>query len=90
MNKAQLIDAMAKKMGTNKDTAESAINAFVDTITETLQAGDSVKLIGFGTFVLKESAARKGKNPQTGEEIEIKASKTPALRIGKSYKSKFN
>lgn len=90
MNKSQLIESMATKLDTDKKTAENSLNAFIDTITEALQAGEKVNIIGFGTFELRERAARTGKNPQTGEVIEIAASKTPALKVGKTYKKLFN
>lgn len=90
MNRSQLIESMADKLDTDKKSAENALNAFIDTLTEALQAGEKVNIIGFGTFELRERSARMGKNPQTGEPLEIKASKTPALKIGKTYKNLFN
>ncbi len=90
MNKSQLVESMADKLGSDKKTADKALTAFIDTLTEALQAGEKVNIIGFGTFELRNRAARKGKNPQTGETIEIKASKVPALKVGKAYKNLFN
>ena len=86
MNKTELTSAVAKKAGlSNKDSA-AVINAFIDVVKEALQQGDTVSLIGFGTFSVKDRAARKGFNPKTKEEIEIPASKVPACKPGKSLK----
>ena len=71
MNKAELIAAIAAKTGDTKKVAESSVNAFVDVITETLQKGDKVQLVGFGSFEVRKRAARKGRNPQTKEEIKM-------------------
>ncbi len=73
-------------MGATKKDADKAVTAFIDTVTEALVEGRKVQLIGFGTFEVRERAARKGRNPQTGEEIEIPASKIPAFKAGKSLK----
>ena len=78
MNKTELIDAVANSADFSKADATRAVDAVVDNITETLRKGDSVTLIGFGTFEVRERAARNGRNPQTGETIQIKASKAPA------------
>ena len=86
MNKAELIEAMAKKMGETKKNAEESLNAFVDVVSETLSKGDKVQLVGFGSFEVIKRAARKGKNPQTGEEIKIPASKAPKFKAGKALK----
>ncbi len=90
MNKTELTSAVAKKAGlSNKDSA-AVINAFIDVVKEALQQGDTVSLIGFGTFSVKDRAARKGFNPKTKEEIEIPASKAPAFKAGKSLKDCVN
>ena len=86
MNKAELIQAVAAKSGLSKKDAEVALAAVIDSVTEALKAGDKVALVGFGTFAVKARAARTGKNPQTGEEIQIAASKVPAFTAGKALK----
>ena len=86
MNKAELIQAVAAKSGLAKKDAEAAIAAVIDSITDALKAGDKVALVGFGTFAVKARAARTGKNPQTGEAIEIAACKVPAFAAGKALK----
>ena len=86
MNKAELIQAVAAKSGLTKKDAEAAVAAVIDSITEALKAGDKVSLVGFGNFVVKARAARTGKNPQTGEAIEIAACKVPAFVAGKALK----
>lgn len=86
MNKTELVSAMAEKAGLSKKDAEKALNAFVESIEETLKAGDKVALVGFGTFETRERAAREGKNPRTGEKIKIAASKIPAFKAGKAFK----
>ena len=68
MNKAELVDAMAKKTGETKKATEESLNAFIDVITETLKKNEKIQLVGFGTFETRKRAARKGRNPQTGEE----------------------
>jgi DNA-binding protein HU-beta len=90
MNKAELIAAIAAKTGDTKKVAESSVNAFVDVITETLQKGDKVQLVGFGSFEVRKRAARKGRNPQTKEEIKIPASKAPVFKAGKALKDLVN
>ena len=87
MNKPELISVMAEKSGLTKKDAESALDAFVDTITEALAKGDKVQLIGFGAFEVKERAARVGRNPQTKEEIQIPASKSACFKPGKALKA---
>ncbi|MBR2850227.1 MAG: HU family DNA-binding protein, partial [Clostridia bacterium] len=84
MNKTQLIDVVATKTGLKKKDAEAAVNAVNEAITEALKAGDKVQIIGFGTYEVKERAAREGRNPKTGETITIAASKTPAFSAGKA------
>ena len=86
MNKTTLIAKIAEKSELNKKQAEAALNAFTDTITEALKAGDKVQLMGFGTFEIKERAARIGRNPATKENIEIPAKKIPTFKAGKGFK----
>ena len=90
MNKGELIKAMADKAGfTNKD-ATAAYEAFVATVTDALKAGDKVQLVGFGTFEVKEVAAKTGINPQTKAPVEIPACKKPVMKFGKAYKDLIN
>ena len=84
MNKTEFIAAVAEKAEISKKDSEKALKAFVDVVTEQLKAGDKVQLVGFGTFEVSERAAREGRNPQTGETMEIKASKTPKFKAGKA------
>ncbi|MFK3938387.1 HU family DNA-binding protein [Alkalihalobacillus sp. NPDC078783] len=86
MNKSELIQAVAERSQLTKKDAGSAIQAAFDIISETLEKGETVQLIGFGNFEVRERAARKGRNPQTGEEISIAATKTPAFKAGKQLK----
>ncbi len=86
MNKQELIAAVAAQAELSKADAARAVDAFVSTISDALAAGDSVTLVGFGTFAVKARAARTGRNPQTGEEIKIKASKNPTFKAGKALK----
>lgn len=86
MNKTELIQAVAERTQLTKKDAGAAVNAVLDVITESLAEGEPVQLIGFGNFEVRERAARKGRNPQTGEEIEIAATKTPAFKAGKQLK----
>ncbi|QGU32945.1 HU family DNA-binding protein [Thermochromatium tepidum] len=86
MNKSELIEKMAEAADISKAAAGRALDAFIDSIAVALKEGDTVSLIGFGTFSLKERAARTGRNPQTGATIEIKASKTPSFKAGKALK----
>jgi len=86
MNKTELINAVAETSGLSKKEATKAVDAVFDSITEALRKGDKVQLIGFGNFEVRERAARKGRNPQTGEEMEIPASKVPAFKPGKALK----
>ena len=90
MNKGELIKVMAEKAGfTNKDAA-IAYDAFIETITEALKAGEKVTLVGFGSFEVKEVAAKTGINPQTKEPVEIPACKKPVMKFGKAYKDIIN
>ncbi len=90
MNKAELIAAIAAKTGDTKKGAETSVNAFVDVVTEALTDGDKVQLVGFGSFEVRKRAARKGRNPQTKEEIKIPASKAPVFKAGKALKDLVN
>jgi len=90
MNKTEFIAAFSEKAGLSKKDADKAYGAFVDTITEALKSGEKIQLIGFGTFEVKERAARMGLNPQTKEKIQIAASKAPAFKAGKGFKDVFN
>ena len=90
MNKTEFIAAVAEKAEISKKDSEKALKAFVDVVTEQLKAGDKVQLVGFGTFEVSERAAREGRNPQTGETMEIKASKTPKFKAGKALKDMMN
>ena len=90
MNKSDLIDAIALSADISKAAAGRALEATVDSITEALQAGDQVALVGFGTFQVKDRAARSARNPQTGESIQIKASKVPGFIAGKALKDAVN
>ena len=90
MNKSDLVAAMAAKTGDTKKSAEASVNALVDVITEALVKGDKVQLVGFGSFEVRKRAARKGRNPQTKEEIKIPASKAPVFKAGKALKDLVN
>lgn len=90
MNKTELVAAIAEKTGLTKKDAEGAVKAFTDTVAEQLKAGDKIQLVGFGTFEVAERAARTGKNPQTGEAINIPASKAPKFKAGKALKDSLN
>ena len=83
MNKTELVAAMAEQTNLSKKDAEAALKAFIDVVSEELKKGEKVQLVGFGTFEVSERAAREGRNPQTGETMEIKASKTPKFKAGK-------
>jgi len=86
VNKQELISSVAEKSGLTKKDSEKAVNAVFSSIEETLAKGDKVQLVGFGTFEVRKRAARKGRNPQTGAEIQIKAAKVPAFKAGKALK----
>ncbi len=90
MNKSDLIAAIAAKTGDTKKSAEASVNALVDVVTEALVKGDKVQLVGFGSFEVRKRAARKGRNPQTKEEIKIPASKAPVFKAGKALKDLVN
>jgi len=89
MNKVTLISKIAEKSGLSKKQAEVALAAFIDSVTEALKEGDKVQLMGFGTFEIKERGARTGRNPATGETIDIPASKAPAFKAGKGFRDEF-
>ena len=86
MNKTELINAVAEASELSKKDATKAVDSVFDTILDALKNGDKIQLIGFGNFEVRERSARKGRNPQTGEEIEIPASKVPACKPGKALK----
>ncbi len=90
MNKSELIAAIAAKTGETKKDAEATLNAFIDVVTNALVKGDKVQLVGFGSFEVRKRAARKGRNPQTKEEIKIPASKAPVFKAGKALKELVN
>ena len=90
MNKSDLIAAIAAKTGSTKKDAEATLNAFVDVVTDSLVKGDKVQLVGFGSFEVRKRAARKGRDPQTKEEIKIPASKAPVFKAGKALKDLVN
>ena len=90
MNKAELVAAMAEKTELSKKDAEAAVKAFTDVVAEALKAGDKIQLVGFGTFEVSERAARTGRNPQTGAEMTIAASKAPKFKAGKALKDSLN
>ena len=90
MNKAELIDAVAEASEISKAAATRAIDAVIDNITNSLKKDEQVTLVGFGTFTVRNRAARLGRNPQTGETIQIKASNVPAFKPGKALKDAVN
>lgn len=89
MNKEELVTAMADKTQSSKKAAEAMLNAFIETIGETLAKNDKISLVGFGTFETKERAAREGRNPRTGEPLHIEAKKTAVFTAGKGLKDKL-
>jgi len=90
MNKSDLVSAIAEKSGMTKKDSEKALQAFLDVVTEELEKGGKVQLVGFGTFDVAERKAREGRNPQTGEPMTIPASKAPRFKVGKSLKDSVN
>jgi len=90
MNKAELIEAMADAADISKAAATRALDGMVEAIIDAMKEGDQVSLVGFGTFMVKERAARQGRNPQTGETIQIKASNIPSFKAGKALKDAVN
>ncbi len=90
MNKSELIDAIAAKSGLKKTESAAALDAFIDAVGEALKQGDQVTLVGFGTFLVREREARTGRNPRSGETIEIAASRLPSFKAGKGLKDAVN
>lgn len=90
MNKAELIQAVAAKAELDKKTADKAVNAVLDAITETMAAGDKVQLIGFGSFEVRERAEKQARNPRTGEVVTAPACKVPAFKAGAALKTVVN
>ena len=90
MNKAELVQAIAEKTWATKKASEEFVNAFTGTISDALKKGDKIQLVGFGSFDVRKRAARKGRNPQTNEEIKIPASKAPVFKAGKALKELVN
>jgi len=90
VNKSQLIDKIAADADISKAAAGRVLDAFMDSVTEALKGGDEVALVGFGTFSVRERAARTGRNPQTGKELTIPAGKVPGFRAGKALKDSVN
>jgi DNA-binding protein HU-beta len=90
MNKAEFIEAVAAKAELSKQDAGNAVDAVLDSLSDAMQSGDQVTLIGFGTFLVRDRPARDGRNPRTGETIKIPASKMPAFKAGKALKEAVN
>lgn len=90
MNKSDLINALADEAGLSKSDATDAVEGLVTCVTNALKAGDQVSLVGFGTFQVKRRAARQGRNPRTGETIQIAASNVPGFKAGKALKDAVN
>lgn len=90
MNKTEIIEAMADSADISKAAAGRALDGMVEAIVNSMKKGEQVSLVGFGTFTVRERAAREGRNPQTGETIQIKASKMPAFKAGKGLKDALN
>jgi len=90
MNKSELIASIGEKAEITKKDAEKVYNAFIESVTDALKNGEKIQLVGFGTFEVKERAARTGLNPKTKEKINIPASKAPAFKAGKAFKDLFN
>ena len=90
MNKQELISVIAENAGLSKKDAEAALKAFMGAVEGALVKGDKVQLVGFGTFEVRERAARTGRNPQTGAEMKIAAAKVPAFKAGRALKDKIN
>ncbi len=90
MNKSELAAAIVAKTGFTKKDSEKALNAVIDVISDALKAGDKVQVVGFGTFEVKSRPARTARNPRTGEEIKIAASKAPVFKAGKALKDTVN
>lgn len=90
MNKSELTEAVANEADLSKAAAARVVDTVIDAITNTLKSGDQVAIAGFGTFLVRERSARTGRNPRTGEAMEIKASKVPSFKAGKALKDAVN
>lgn len=90
MNKSELISSMAEKSKLTKKDAEASLKSFIESVEETLEKGEKVQLVGFGTFETRDRAARIGRNPRTKEEISIPESTVPVFKAGKEFKEKVN
>ena len=90
MNKTELIAAIAEKTELSRKDAEKALKAFTEVVDEEIKKGEKIQLVGFGTFEVSERAAREGRNPQTGETMQIAASKSPKFKAGKALKDAIN
>ena len=90
MNKNEFIEAVAESSELSKADATRAVEAVLSTVTNTLKSGDSITLVGFGTFLVRDREARSGRNPKTGETIQIAAAKVPAFKAGKALKDALN
>jgi DNA-binding protein HU-beta len=90
MNKSDFIDAIASNADVPKNTAAKVVNSFIEVVGDTMNGGDSITLVGFGTFLVRDRQARTGRNPQTGETMQIPAAKVPAFKAGKALKDKVN
>jgi len=90
VNKSELIDAVAQSADLSKAAAGRAVDGFISAVSDALQKGDQVSLVGFGTFLVRDRAARSGRNPQTGEPINIPAAKNPSFKAGKALKDAVN
>ena len=90
MNKSELVKAISEKTEASKKDTEASLNAFIEVVTDELKKGEKIQLVGFGTFETRKRAERKGKNPQTGEELVIPASIAPAFKPGKALKDLIN
>ncbi|KFZ28726.1 MULTISPECIES: nucleoid-associated protein HU-beta [Pseudidiomarina] len=90
MNKSQLVDKIAEGAEISKAAAGRALDSFIEAVTDALKKGDSVQLVGFGTFAVRERSARTGRNPQTGQTIQIAAAKVPSFKAGKALKDSVN
>lgn len=90
MNRTELVAAIAKQAGTSKKDTEAMLKAYIEVVTKAVKKGDKVQLVGFGTFEQRTRAARKGKNPKTGEVIKIAKAKVPAFKAGAAFKEAVN
>ena len=90
MNKSELVDSIAEKSGLNQTQAADALNAMMESVGEALENNDTISLVGFGTFSVKDRKARTGRNPKTGDELQIPASRVPHFKAGKGLKDRLN